>query len=318
MIEVPKYVVSELCKSLLIQEESLNFLGGGRGDSDGIVYTYQQGNQKMVLKILAFPVNEENNLDKLKMRVQYANYLGEHGIHLAYPVRNVNDHLYETVIEKESIFTAYVMKFEEGTNPKTEELTDELVREWGRLTGKSHKITKEFSKMTSNVTFGYIEEVEFFSNWCKEAVVKEEWSKMSKILSTLPITCDTYGFIHNDNHQNNILVTKNEITLIDFDCASPQFFVQDIITPAQGIMFDLTGGMMSPITDADRLKRFFDSFLSGYETENHLSDDWYGKLNTFINYRRLLLFTCMENWINTKPELKQGFLRMIQHPEKIL
>lgn len=102
-----------------------------------------------------------------------------------------------------------------------------------------------------------------------------------------------------------------DITLIDFDCAADQFFMQDITTPAQGIMFDITGGMISKVNDEDRLKRFFDSFISGYETQNHLDNKWYEKIPMFINYRRMLLFTCMQDWLNTEPELKRGMKKNI-------
>jgi Ser/Thr protein kinase RdoA (MazF antagonist) len=141
---------------------------------------------------------------------------------------------------------------------------------------------------------------------------------MEDYLDTLPKSQDDYGFIHNDNHQRNILVLNRNITIIDFDCAGRQFFIQDITTPAQGIMFDITGGMLSPLHDSTRLKRFFDSFVNGYEKENHLADFWYKEITTFINYRRLLLFTCMQDWLNTEPGLKDGIIGNIKNPPQIL
>lgn len=53
--------------------------------------------------------------------------------------------LYETSIDNQHIYTAYIMEFCEGRNPESQELTDELVHEWGKITGKSHKVTKEFT-----------------------------------------------------------------------------------------------------------------------------------------------------------------------------
>ena len=316
MIKVPEHVLSDLCEKLSIQKGTLSFLGGDREDSDGIVYTYLAQGKKMVVKLLAIPMDDKKSIENLKLRVQYANYLGEHGIHIACPIFNGNHNLYETSIADNYIFTAYIMNFVEGKSPTNEELTDELVREWGKLTGKSHRVTKEFTKTLQSFE-SYEGELNYFKCRCKEPVVKEAWSEMSQQLSAFPTSVEDYGFIHNDNHQHNILVSNNEITLIDFDCAGQQFFVQDITTPAQEIMFDLTGGMISPITDATRLKQFFDSFLSGYEQENHLSDFWYDKFNLFINYRRLLLYSVMEDWINTKPDLKAGMIQLIQNPPKI-
>lgn len=316
MIKVPEHVLLNLCEKLSIPKGTLSFLGGDREDSDGIVYTYLDQGKKMVLKILAIPVNEKKSFENLKLRVQYANYLGEHGIRIACPIFNVNSNLYETCISDNYIFTAYIMNFMEGKSPTNEELTDELTNEWGKLTGKSHRVTKEFTKTLLDFE-SYEGELNYFKTRCKEPLVKEAWSDMSQELSVLPTSTDDYGFIHNDNHQFNILVSKNEITLIDFDCSGQQFFIQDITTPAQEIMFDLTGGMISPITDETRLKRFFDNFLSGYEQENHLPNIWSDKFNLFINYRRLLLYSVLEDWLNTKPDLKESMIRMILNPPKI-
>lgn len=318
MIKVTKNAMAEICDKLSIYEKELKFLGGGREDSDGIVYTYDANNSKMVLKILAIPENQFDKLRSLEARIRYANYLGKNGIKIAYPIRNKNGNLYETSIDNHHVYTAYIMEFCAGRNPENHELTDGIVHEWGKIIGKSHKITKKFSEEIGDSDLSYKREVSFFMNWCKEPLVKSAWSEMEYYLDTLPKGQDDYGFIHNDNHQRNILVLDRNITIIDFDCAGKQFFIQDITTPAQGIMFDITGGMASPLCDAKRLKHFFHSFINGYEKENHLADFWHKELTTFINYRRLLLYTCMQDWLNTKTELKNSFIDNIKNPPQIL
>ncbi len=317
MIKITEKAMAELCGKLSINLKGLEFLGGGREDSDGTVYTYNSNDGKMVLKILAIPENQIDKLVSLEVRVKFANHLGENGIKLAYPLKNRNGNLYETSIDNKHIYIAYTMKFCEGKNPESHELTDELLHEWGRITGKSHKVTKGFSEGESGRNLTYKEEISFFIEWCKEPIVKSAWSEMERRIDSFSKDQDNYGFIHNDNHQRNILVTDKDITIIDFDCANKQFLIQDITTPAQGIMFDITGGMLSPLRDTVKLKRFFDSFINGYEKENHLTDFWYKELTTFVNYRRLILFTCMQDWINTEKELKKGFIENIINPPQI-
>lgn len=312
MITVTEEALSELCVKIGINKGALEYLGGGRGDSDGIVYTFTNGIRKMALKIIAIPKQEKETLDRLDLRIRYAGFLGKNGVRIAAPIRNRNGNLYEWADSGNHRFVAYEMEFKDGRNPGGGELTDELVRNWGKLTGKSHRITKQFQQGTDIAGLNHKAEIEFFRNWCKEPEVKQEWTKMERLLDTLPCGADEYGFIHNDNHQQNILVSGNEITLIDFDCAARQFFIQDIATPVQGLMFGEAGGMASPVRNRERLERFFDSFLNGYETENHLSDFWYQKLGIFVQYRRVLLFTCMQDWINTQPDLKDGFMNRIR------
>jgi amicoumacin kinase len=51
---------------------------------------------------------------------------------------------------------------------------------------------------------------------------------MKDVLSQLPFTRDTYGFIHNDPHIQNILKKEERIILIDFDVANFHWFATDI------------------------------------------------------------------------------------------
>ena len=125
---------------------------------------------------------------------------------------------------------------------------------------------------------------------------------------------NTYGFIHNDNHQYNILVRNNEPTLIDFDTAECNFFLQDLLIPIQGMIFDEVGGFDRPLTDEQAVKRFYESFLKGYETEYHVEDLWLGRLETLLNYRRVLLYTVMQDWMESDEKVGSGFMRMIENP----
>ena len=317
MIHITDKAMKELCEKLAIDEKKITFLGGGREDSDGTVYTYLDGQKKKVLKILAIPETKKDSLKQLEVRIRYAGYLGEHGVKLAYPLYNQNGNLYEISQDNNHYYTAYVMDFYEGKNPESNEMTDEFVCQWGMLTGKMHAIAKSFGGFEEIHHFGHEYEVDYFYNWCKDAEVKNAWLQMKQELSKLPKGINDYGFIQNDNHQRNILRTDEGITLLDFDCAGLQFFIQEITTPAQGIMFDITGGMFTEVQEKERLKRFFDSFINGYEKQNHLEQMWYDKIPLFMNYRRMLLFTCMQDWLNTMPDIKNGFIRNIMNPQEL-
>lgn len=321
MITVSEKALSHLCHSYGIKEADLSFLGGGREDSDGIAYSYHSKGQKKVLKILAFETPGTTELAALEERLTFVQYLGENGIDIAYPEKNESRRLYETFEDEKHIFLAYSMKFCEGKSPDTSLLSTKLSWHWGKLMGKAHRLTKNYP-IWKNITvnpsqFGHQDEIHFFTNWCKDEGIKEEWRSMEAGLSKLPIDRNTYGFIHNDNHKNNIITKNHQITLIDFDCSSCNFFLQDITVPAQGIMFDLSGGMMNEVYNKEPLKRYFDYFINGYETENHLDELWLDQIDVFFQYRRLLLFTCMQNYLNHNPDLKKNFLFMIESKPEI-
>lgn len=46
MINITNKAMTELCEKLAVKEENLSFLGGGREDSDGTVYTFHDGSKK--------------------------------------------------------------------------------------------------------------------------------------------------------------------------------------------------------------------------------------------------------------------------------
>ena len=246
MEKVSDRAMAELCAALEIDRGILSFLGGGRGDSDGIAYTYPAPGGKMVLKILGFPEAETIRRASFEARVRFAFHLGENGIDIASPVCGENGNLYETCVDGRTRYVAYRMAFRAGHNPQNPELTDEFAREWGRLTGKSHRATKSFREGADAPGLDYTDELKGFTGWCRDPEGKRAWGEMGAFLADLPRGRDDYGFIHNDNHQQNILADGGCITLIDFDCACRQFFVQDITTPAQGLLFGEAGGMFGP------------------------------------------------------------------------
>ncbi|WP_054743525.1 hypothetical protein [Cellulosilyticum ruminicola] len=201
MIEVTDKVKLDICEKFAIAVKQIEYLGGGTISSDGIVYTYFEGNQKKVLKILALKENEQGKLKDLEVRIKFANYLGENGVQSAYPMVNRNRNLYEISLDNEHCFVAYVMNFYEGINPENEALTDQLAYDWGKLTGKSHAITKTFKETEERSSLDYVGEIDFFENWCQDEQVKKAWRDMKNYLGTLPKGINDYGFIHNDNHQ---------------------------------------------------------------------------------------------------------------------
>jgi len=321
MIKVPSNVLALLCLAYQTTDTDITYLGGGREDSDGIAYSYYLNDKKMVLKILVMDKPGQADLEALEERLKFVNFLGSQGIDIAYPVENSSHKLYVIQEYGKHIFVAYSMNFFEGESPKTDLLTTKLSYNWGKVIGKSHRVTKEYDTW-KNFTckpskYGYLDEMNFFTDWCKDEFVKTKWTEMCDTLGKLPKSHNSYGFIHNDNHQRNIIVKDSHITLIDFDCAFCQFFVQDITVPVQGILFDLSGGMFNDVYNKEPIKRYFDEFLNGYESENHLDDFWLTQIDTFINYRRMLLFTCMQGYLDTNEQLKKGFIDKIKESPEI-
>ena len=306
---------NDLAKKFGLDPAELVFLAGGREDSDGIVFSVNKAGKKLVFKISQVP-------DEMRAKSihNFANYLGGCGIHISRPLKNETGNIYESAKDGDTLFIAILTEYINGHNPDVNELQNnvKLVYDWGKLTGKSHKAAKAYpiwkNSCESDKRFGFEAEIDSLIRISPNNLIKDKWLDMRKRLGELPIDRDCYGFIHNDNHQMNIIASDKDIAVIDFDCAECHFFANDILLPIQGLLFDVSGGMMNPVSDMDVLKRFYANFLEGYLTENEIDGFWLKNLGLFLEYRRLLLYTVMQDWLSKDKGVDEAFLSMIENP----
>lgn len=301
-----------------LKDTDLTFLGGGREDSDGVVFTAEKDGKKLVLKI-----SQAADEEHVKSILEFAHYLGKSGIRVSSPIMNESGHIYEAAMDGDSLFIATLMEFIEGNSPDVNVLMNhsELVYEWGKLTGKMHRAAKEYpvwkNGCQSDDRYGFEAEIDSFIRMSPNSYIREKWMEMKEKLRALPINRDSYGFIHNDNHQMNIIAADREIAVIDFDCAECHFFINDILLPVQGLLFDVTGGMMCPVSKPEILQEFYKHFLKGYRTENDLDAFWLEQLGTFLEYRRLLLYTVLQGWLSHDKGADEAFLSMIRKEDHL-
>lgn len=309
----------ELAERFGLDDSKLEFLAGGREDSDGIVFTTIKDGRKKVFKI-----SQASDEGHVKNILEFAHYLGKCGIRIGSPIQNEHGNIYEVAMDGDNMLIATLMDFIEGMNPDADALQkdSELIYEWGKLTGRMHKAAKEYpiwkNVCTNDDRFGFEAEIDSFIKMAPNDFIKEKWLEIKEKLLALPINRDSYGFIHNDNHQMNIIAKGSEISVIDFDCAECHFFINDILLPVQGLLFDVTGGMLSPIAKPEVLREFYKHFLKGYHTENQLDSFWFGQLGVFLEYRRLLLYTVLQGWLTNDKDANEAFLNMIKNPCDII
>lgn len=150
--------------------------------SDGILYSYQSDSRDRVLKILAIP--KEKTLTAFKEmdeRTRFVNFLGSHGMDIAYPVKNKNNNVIETLEEGNYILAAYTMDKINGKIPEIHDFTNDFYIQYGKMIGKLHRLTKNYPKWRGKGTNGDLdvlsweEEWNFFYSWCKDQEVKQAW-----------------------------------------------------------------------------------------------------------------------------------------------
>jgi Ser/Thr protein kinase RdoA (MazF antagonist) len=190
---------------------------------------------------------------------------------------------------------------------------------WGETIGRLHHLAQQYPSWqasldpeTGEALLTWREECRGFTAWTQDADAKAAWADMERELDALPVTREVFGFTHNDPHIWNLLYDGERLTLLDFDVANHHWFINDLAIACQSILFEQTGGMDRPVYDHDKLRAFFGHVLEGYERQHHLATEWLNRLDLFIAYRRLLLFTVMQGWIGAKPDWRASWKRMIQ------
>jgi Ser/Thr protein kinase RdoA (MazF antagonist) len=319
MIPVPASVREALAALYGASVAQLDHFAGGHNENDGIIYAYPHGDGRRLLKVMAIPAaDQQRGLFCLEERLRFMRFLGEHDAPIVFPLLSPQGRLYERHSAEEHLWVGYTMDIAPGQGVPGDRWDPAFFRAWGRAIGMLHRLTQLYPSWEASVDpltgaemLTWWEEWQGFHGWCRDEQVKAAWLEMGQRLDQLPRTRDSFGFVHNDPHINNLLADGERVTVLDFDVSNHHWFTSDIAIACQSVLFSMTGGMERPLQDRARLRAFLDFFLEGYARENHLSAEWLDRLNLFIAYRRLLMFTVMQDWLEAKPDVRHGWKQMI-------
>jgi Ser/Thr protein kinase RdoA (MazF antagonist) len=319
MIPVPESTLESLAAMYGVNRSDLKHFGGGQESSDGIVYAYPYNNTQRLLKIMAIPKDGQRVGQLcLEGRLQFMRYLGENGARIVFPQLSPEENLYETYLGEKHLWVGYSMELASGKTRHRKTWNAGFFRKWGTIIGALHRLAWQYTTWkamidpeTGEEYLTWWREWESFYNWIQDEEVKTKWVEIKRHLDELPITRESFGMIHNDPHIWNLLDDGTHITLLDFDVANHHWFVNDIAIACQHVLMFLSGGLNKPVHDKRKLIGFLDNFLEGYARENQLPSEWLGRLDLFIAYRRILLFTVMNKWVRSNPKLHTSWKRMI-------
>jgi Ser/Thr protein kinase RdoA (MazF antagonist) len=262
---------------------------------------------------------------KLEERLKFVHFLGDRGAPIIHPLPRPDGSLYATHPEGKHLFVAYTYQKIEGGSARRMVWFDPILRPWGAAVGALHRLTQEYPTWQCSLVgdsgqsvLGWREEWQGFYDWCQDQEVRACLQSIRERLEGLPVQRDAFGFIHNDPHVENILITPEHIVLLDFDVANYHWFINDIAISLQALLFKQTGGLDRPLASAEPLRHFLEGFMEGYEWENSLEPFWLGQIDLFIAYRRILLFIVMQDWLRKRPAQRRAWKAMILEEPPIL
>lgn len=234
MIPVPRPVLEALALRYRAAPDTLAHFGGGRPESDGIVYAYPSGEGRRMLKVIAIPLEGASRAMRcFDERLRFTHYLGTHGARIAHPLPSPAGNLYETSEHGAHRWVAYAMDVAPGTVVRPDAWIPALFRDWGRTIGLLHRLARAYPSWhgavdpeTGEEYLTWREEWQGFYSGCPDGAVRTAWAAIRKRLEALPVERDAFGMTHNDPHLFNLLYdARAGVTLLDFDVANHHWLV---------------------------------------------------------------------------------------------
>lgn len=121
--------------------------------------------------------------------------------------------------------------------------------------------------------------------------LNETRRKIHALLETFPTSSDTYGMIHADMHANNILITNEDIMVIDFDDAGFGWY-----------QFDLAVAL--PAHDDPHYQAAHDALIRGYRSVRSVEDHFFDTIPLFQLIRNMNYI----GWFLARYNLKEKHL----------
>lgn len=323
MKNVPQGVINAFQKAYVSESTNMVLFKKANEGSDGVIYRFGGNKPNQLLKIM-FLYNENTHLAKrlgslrVEARLKFLHYLNKQNAPAIQLVPSLSGSLYETLEEQSGFWLAYSMEKALGKTISPMTRDPEIIRHWGQAVGKVHLLAKNypswkgaFDPQTNKTYLTWQNEWQSFYDLCREEDIRVQWGRIKEDLDSFPIDRKSFGFIHNDPHLWNVKVDGKKVILLDFDVANHHWFANDIAIACQHVLMMQSGGLNRPVHHLERLVDFLKLFMNGYSQENALDRDWLKRLDTFIAYRRILLYIVMEGWRQSDPALQKFWKGMI-------
>jgi amicoumacin kinase len=257
------------------------------GGFESFIYGFEKAGTQYVLRL---GHSLRRSPDLIRGEVDWINHLARGGAGVAKAVNSDAGNLVELIPDGQGehfLATAFV-RANGGSPWKNGTLSAEFIQNYGRLIGKMHALTKQYTLpdedwrrpswddpiMTDTTSaLPQLDPVAMALNTANLAYLRQ-----------LPAPPDAYGLIHQDAHTGNLFVDENsQITLFDFDDCVYGHFIYDI---AMVVFYAITNHP-NPV---EFCGQFWPLFWQGYCEENRLDPIWLKEILPFMKLREIDLY----------------------------
>ena len=262
--------------------------------SHSYVFDYPGEDCSVILKITH---SSHRRIQQILGEIDFTDYLATNGLNVSRAIPSPDGKLVEMLEADTGYFVATAYEKAPGALVDWREWTPELFEQWGALIGRMHALSKDYQPSDESIRRRHWHENR---DWNLETSVPESRMEIRRKgqcikdwLLSLPTDRDSYGLIHSDLHQWNMLYDGRELWPIDFDNLHYDWFLSDFTTVIinavvcqercfqEGDYDSWTSGR--GMDSAKFLDYFMAPFISGYKSENTLAPVWIRRLPRFLS-----------------------------------
>lgn len=263
------------------------------GDVENFVYAWERDGEAVILRLTH---SSHRTREQVMGELAWIDHLYQGGAPACRPIPSRSGAIAEVISAGETYFVAALFERAPGRPARPDDpalWNADLFREWGRVTGRMHALTKGYDPASPELRRPRVEDEELIASATRylpasDTAVLRELNETVAWLRTLPRERDGYGLIHGDLHHGNFLVDEGRIAVFDFDDCGYFWFVADVAIPLYYILHGI------PPEERDRraqvAKEFLTPFWEGYSEENALDPTWLGHIPRFHRFRDLELY----------------------------
>jgi amicoumacin kinase len=251
------------------------------------VYSFTRNDHDYIMRVTS---KGKRTHQMLNEEISWIQFMKKSGVPISGAVSSKNNQFVEDIHE------FYITVFEKAPGGQvlvqdSNQWTPHFFQRWGKLVAKVHHAGKQYSAGKSNADRPYWSpnhpyNHDLFKNLPSEFIRKKYIELIEKI-KAYSMDKLHFGLIHNDFHQGNFFVDKDEITLFDFDDCAYFYFAYDISTAFYHAYWQHTSFNS---TEDDFAVEFLTHFLNGYAESNVLTNEIIDQLPDFLKLRELFLY----------------------------
>lgn len=240
----------------------------------------------LVIKIFNRELDSEEDV---LSEIEWTKFLSEHRLSVIEPI--LVKGYYITTLSENMFFVAYKRARGSHIDINNKEVwNSKLFNLWGQGMGTMHSLSKLYKGkrpewLKQEIYQGNLKDL--------DPKINNLWNNYLAELRTMSTSKDTYGIIHGDLHQQNLLYDNGEVTFIDFGDSEYGWFAYDIAISIYHASQSITEAEEQYMFAAS----FCQSFLDGYVKANPTSEI-INRIDFFINFRHLYSYIYHNQYLN--------------------